>query len=381
MISDSEELNASILNSDIAKIQQWAKQWLVTFNAEKTNSMPIASNVEPPVHHLYMYDRQIENVTHSLHLGVTLQHNLKWDKHIENSCLKAHKRLDIINSLSLKLSRRTLETLYKSYVRSILEYADVLFTNTTQDNIEKLNKVQKRAGKIVSGAIRGTPSDILYGELDWESLDKRRERRMLLLYSDIIHDRAPSYLHTHIPQTVQERTQGRYNLRNQNDLTQPVFRTETHRKSYFPTMASTWNTTDPAIKSIQSKTTLKTTLKNNCKPNPYFYLGNRRLNITLARIRMNCSQLNSHLFAMHIIPDPNCQCGQLESTTHYFVDCPLYTLHRMRLSNQLGHLGLDFNVETILHGTSDPITDLLLIEHVGEFMNATTRFSLISGTD
>ncbi len=194
MTSDSDELNANTLNHDIAIIQRWANQWLVTFNPEKTHSMPITYNYEPPLHPLYMYNQQIDNVTHSLHLGVTLQHNLKWDRHIENICIKAHKRLDIINFLSLKLSRVTLDTLYKAYVRSILEYADLLFCNTSQDNLDNLNKVQKRAGKIVSGAIRGTSSDTLYNELSWETLDARRDKRMLVSYSDIVHNRAPSYL-------------------------------------------------------------------------------------------------------------------------------------------------------------------------------------------
>ena len=379
MTSDSEEQNARILNNDIAKIERWAKQWLVTFNPDKTNSMSISTNNVPPQHQLYMYNRQIEDVTHSLHLGVTLQHNLKWDKHIDNLCVKANKRLDIINSVSLTLSRHTLDILYKTYVRSILEYSDILFCNSTQDNLDKLNKVQKRAGKIVSGAIRGISSDVLFSELSWETLESRRDKRMLTLYSDITHDRAPSYLNTHIPQTVQERTQGRYNLRNNNNLSQPTFRTETYRNSYFPTMATIWNNTDTTIKAIQTKPALKTALnQNKLKPNPYFYLGRRRLNIILARIRMNCSELNSHLFAMHVIPNPHCQCGhdQLESTVHYFMECPLYHLHRNQLAGHFRRLELDFNIHTLLYGTSDPEIDQQIVEHIDEFVTDTNRFQL-----
>lgn len=253
-----------------------------------------------------------------------------------------------------------------------------LVCNTSQANLDTLNKVQKRAGKIVSGAIRGISSDTLYNELSWETLDARREKRMMILYSDIVHNRAPSYLHSHIPQTVQERTQGRYNLRNRNNLSQPASRTETYKNSYFPTMAGTWNTTDHTIQSIQSRTTLKSTLnQNNQKPNPFFNLGRRKLNITLARLRMECSQLNSHLFAMHIIPNPDCQCGLLETTTHYFLECPTYALHRTQLANQLSQLELDLTVETIMHGTSDPVTDLRLIEYIDEFITGTNRFTLL----
>jgi len=93
---------------------------------------------------------------------------------------------------------------------------------------------------------------------------------------------------------------------------------------------------------------------------------------------MECSQLNSHLFAMHIIPNSECQCGLLETTTHYFLECPTYTFHRTQLSNQLTQLELDLTVQTILQGTSDPVTDLRLIEYIDEFITGTNRFTLLN---
>ena len=89
--------------------------------------MPISFTTEQQQIPLIMHNQPLSNVTHSLHLGVTLQHNLKWDQHIENICTKAHNRLDILNSLSFKLNRKTLVTLYKTYVRSVIEYADIVF--------------------------------------------------------------------------------------------------------------------------------------------------------------------------------------------------------------------------------------------------------------
>lgn len=202
---------------------------------------------------------------------------------------------------------------------------------------------------------------------------------MLLSYSDIIHNRAPTYLQSHIPQTVQERTNGRYNLRTNNNLSQPAARTETFKNSYFPTMVATWNTTDPTITSITSRTTLRSTLNHNIpKPTPYFTIGRRRLNIVLARMRMECSELNSHLFAYHVIPSPECRCGGLETNTHYLLECPLFTTHRTMLSNQLRLLEIDITVQNILHGTSNPAIDQRLIALVDDFITSTNRFHLLN---
>ena len=47
-----------------------------------------------------------------------IQSNLSWNSRIDYICKKASKRLDILNSVSHKLSRKSLETMYFSYVRT-----------------------------------------------------------------------------------------------------------------------------------------------------------------------------------------------------------------------------------------------------------------------
>ena len=56
----------------------------------------------------------------------------------------------------------------------------------------------------------------------------------------------------------------------------------------------------------------------------YFYMYSRRINITLARIRMQCNELLYHLYQNHIADSPNCPCGVIETPEHYFFDCPLH---------------------------------------------------------
>ena len=75
-----------------------------------------------------------------------------------------------MRSLKYRLSRRTLEIMYMSFIRPILEYGNVLFDGCGVNNQVKLNRVQYEAAKIVSGATHGTSSDLLNNELGWETL-------------------------------------------------------------------------------------------------------------------------------------------------------------------------------------------------------------------
>ena len=263
-------------------------------------------------------NNDLDNVSEYKHLGVIIQSNLGWNSYIDYICKTAIKRLDILNSVSHKLSRKSLEAMYFSYVRSILEYADIVFCNTSQENLKQIDTIQKRAGKIVIGAIRCTPSDAIYKELSWQRLSDRRQKPITILYFDIIHHRAPSYLLPHIPETVENRVQACYPLRNRSNLSCPTFRAETYRKSFFPSMTLFWNNLEENIKHLE-KMPLSTHLTKH-KPtcNPYYYLGNRQFNIIMARLGMRCSELRQHLFEINIIENNN-------STSHFFSGMP--TVH------------------------------------------------------
>ena len=54
------------------------------------------------------------------------------------------------------------------------------FDNISDGDNTRLERIPKRAGKIVSGAIKGTVYATILSELGWESLQARRERRKLI---------------------------------------------------------------------------------------------------------------------------------------------------------------------------------------------------------
>ena len=61
--------------------------------------------------------------------------------------------------------------MYKLYVRSHLDYDDVVYHNQNSRLMSKLESTQYHAAALaVSGAWRGTNTDTLFEELGWESL-------------------------------------------------------------------------------------------------------------------------------------------------------------------------------------------------------------------
>ena len=150
---DDPTASARLMNNNLEKINQWSARWLVSFSAEKTKSMTI-SNKNVPVHHppLYFDGEEIIKVDRHKHLGITLSSDLTWQSHVDDIVSKADTKLNIMSRLYYLLYRKTLETMYTSFVRPTLEYGDTIWCNLTEAQSQQIEQVQKWVGRIVSGA-------------------------------------------------------------------------------------------------------------------------------------------------------------------------------------------------------------------------------------
>jgi hypothetical protein len=162
LIVENPITTAEIMNSDLNKISNWADTWLVKLNLSKKESILITkkhrSHNNPP---LFMNNIQISEVESHKHLGVTLSSNESCYEHIS----KAWQRINIMRKLKLTLDRKSLETIYFSFIRPILEYADVVWDNLTQKEEYELEQIQFEAARIITGATKLVSLSNLYSKL------------------------------------------------------------------------------------------------------------------------------------------------------------------------------------------------------------------------
>ena len=100
-------------------------------------------------------------------------------------CLKANRKLSVLRSVK-SLSRQTLDILYKMTVRSVIDYALPVYCNTlNKSELARLENLQYRAGKLVTGAFHLTSMDKLNSELGWETIKKRSDILSLNIFHKI----------------------------------------------------------------------------------------------------------------------------------------------------------------------------------------------------
>ena len=74
------------------------------------------------------------------HLGLYLDEKLNFHDHINAKILKANKGIGIIKRLSNTFPRKSLLTIYKSFIRPHLAYCDIIMTSLiTKVFVPKLN--------------------------------------------------------------------------------------------------------------------------------------------------------------------------------------------------------------------------------------------------
>ena len=146
---------AHTLNLDLVKISCWAKQWLVTFNPDKSEAILFSRKYNKPYHPPVLMDQtQINEVMSHKHLGIILTNDCNWHEHIEHIKAKAWNRINVMRKLKFKLDRKSLQTMYFSFIRPVLEYADVIWNNCTQYESNELEQIQNEAARIVTGATK-----------------------------------------------------------------------------------------------------------------------------------------------------------------------------------------------------------------------------------
>ena len=89
--------------------------------------------------------------------------------------LKASKGIGIIKRLSNTLPRKSLLTIYKSFIRPYLDYCDIIYDQPKNESSStKIENIQYNAALAITGAVKEISQTKLYKELGPESLKFRR---------------------------------------------------------------------------------------------------------------------------------------------------------------------------------------------------------------
>ena len=278
------------------------------------------------------------------------------------------------------LSRSTLITIHKAFVRPHLDYGDILFDQTYNNSFhEKLKSIQYNACLALTGAIRDSSKEKIYQELGFESLRVRRWCRKLCLFYKVLNNEHPQYLFNLLP--VRPTL---YPTRNALNIPFPNANHNFFKNSFFPSTIIEWNELNRGLRKTESLSLFKTDILKFIRPstNSVYNCHNPKGVTFITRLRLGLSHLREHRFKHSFQSiNPLCSCElDIKSTEHFLLHCPQFVNERRTLLSTTGNINYklpentDSNfTQTLLFGdTSFDITDNTKI------LNATINFILLT---
>ena len=173
--------DAELLQRDINNLVDWSNKWMMKFNVSKCKHMRISRNSPDPEYFMTGGNgaQRLDSIEKEKDLGVFVSNNMKVGNQCVEAANKANRALGLVNRTFKYHNPRSFTNLYKSYVRPHLEFAVQAWSPYLKKDIRILEKVQRRATRLIHGLENLSYEDRLE-RTGLYSLECRRQRGDLI---------------------------------------------------------------------------------------------------------------------------------------------------------------------------------------------------------
>lgn len=240
-ICNQVSLDTSIeaLQSDIDAAVKWSDKWQLPFNEGKCKVLHVGSANQG--HTYQMRGTPLEHLLQEKDLGIKIDTELKFHKQATSAVSKASQMLAVIRRSFVKIDATTLPLLYKSLVRTHLEYGNIIWGPFNREDQKKVERVQRRATRLVKD-IRHLPYPDRLKILKLPSLYYRRKRGDMIQVFQLLHGGVDMNPDKFLTPAVDGRTRG-----HPWKLNKPRAVTRVRRNAFSTRIVNEWNALPAAV--------------------------------------------------------------------------------------------------------------------------------------
>ena len=254
-----QECLQNCLNSLI----DWATTWSMEFNVQKCKVMHVGHG--NPRFDYTMSGQTLSKVTEEKDFGVITANTLKPSRQCAEAAKQGNRILGQISRAFHYRDRTVFRDLYVHHVRPHLEYCTPVWSPWTVQDIDCLERVQKRAVRMISG-LEGTTYDDRLKEPNLQTLESRRKRSDMVQTYKIVNkiDRVdPSTWF----QLVGTETRTTRNLAYPKNLTCKRSRTEIRKNFFSMRVPDEWNRLPVFVKESRNLRLFKANYDKHIRSN------------------------------------------------------------------------------------------------------------------
>ena len=178
----TNEADCKMLQDDLEVLIDWSKHWLLEFNVAKCRVMHCGMHNPGAVYYMKLKDgsiHELEATNNEKDLGVYIDSSLKPSFNCSKAANKAMSALKLLRLTFCRLTKTNFKFLYNMYIRPHLEHCVQAMGPYLQKDIKALERVQRRATKLVKG-LKNKPYEQRLAELKMIPVEERLQRGNLI---------------------------------------------------------------------------------------------------------------------------------------------------------------------------------------------------------
>ena len=133
--------SASDINNDLTLISNWAFQWKMSFNPDPSKQAReiifIRKEMKSSHPSVYVNNIPVSSTSVHKHLGMLLDDKLRYEHHLKSVLNKVKKTMALLRKFQQILLRQSLITIYKSFIRSHLDYGDIVYDRAFNESFHR----------------------------------------------------------------------------------------------------------------------------------------------------------------------------------------------------------------------------------------------------
>ena len=127
-------------------------------------------------------------------LGIYFDCKLSMEHQVSHQCKQMYCDLRRIGQISHLLDKSSLQVLISAFLLSRLDYCNSLLANLSSESINRLQRFQNRAARLIFKKSQREPITPLLKQLHWLPVTARIDYKLALFCHKCINNRAPMYL-------------------------------------------------------------------------------------------------------------------------------------------------------------------------------------------
>ena len=184
-----------MLQEDIISLQSWADSNNIAFNGLKFQCLKYGSREAIKTEYNYMqgdFDEVIEDVSNTRDLGIIMSSSGDFTDQVNLIVKRAKKRAGWIHRSFLKNDREFLKRIWKTYIKSMMDFGSQVWCPVDPSNIMNLESVLRHYTERVQGM-----GSMSYWErlksLKMNSIQRRFERYRIIYIWQILNGNVPNF--------------------------------------------------------------------------------------------------------------------------------------------------------------------------------------------